>query len=58
MIPSLPTEIWLIIFTEVAKQKRLEWWSKLSEIEREYREWPFFDEELAEHMLDDVFERF
>ena len=57
MIPTLPRDLWMQIFTEVAKQKRLEWWSRLSESEREYREWPMYDEELAEHMLDDVCER-
>ena len=56
MIPALPHDLWLIIFTEVARRERLDWWSRLSESEREYREWPMFDEELAEHKLERVFE--
>ena len=55
-IPTLPRDLWLKILTDVAKQERLDWWARLSEIEREYREWPFFDDEFAEHKLERVFE--
>lgn len=56
MVPELPYDIWQKIFLQAAKREREEWWGSLSDVEREYKEWPMFDDELGEMMYINVFE--
>ena len=52
---QLPNDIWMKVFTYVAEGQRIEWWNNLHQIQQEYKEWPMYDQELAEYMFNDVF---
>jgi hypothetical protein len=55
---NLPREIQLKIMKEEAIRIRLDWWYSLDELQQEYVEWPYGDNEYAEMLLDEILREF
>ena len=55
-LPELGEDLWMKIFMMYWEEQRRDWWHSLSEVEREYEEWPVDPEEMAQGMYRSVFD--